>query len=103
MTPCEQSGRISDLEKQQHEQTLLLTEIRDLLRCTDTAIRGDASRGLVGIVGRQDEHGRRLDAIESTLVSYENRKWYFQGAVWAAGLVAGASVWLIEKLFNLKA
>ena len=97
MTPCEQKDRISALEKRADEHTDILKEIRDLARSTDIAIRGDPAMGLEGIVNRQVQHEARLDNIENTILDYEKKKWYAQGAVWVFGGVVAGVFWLVEK------
>lgn len=98
MIPCEQKDRITALEKRADEHTDILKEIRDLARSTDIAIRGDPSMGLTGIVDRQLQHERRLDSLEVTMLDYEKKKWYAQGAVWVLGGLVACGIWLFEKL-----
>ena len=96
MNPCEQKDRIQALEQRVGAQTELLKEILDLAKSTDTALRGDPSRGLTGIVDRQVEHGNRLVSVEMRLDEYDQKRWYAQGAVWVVGPVVGVVVWFLN-------
>jgi hypothetical protein len=96
MTPCEQRERIHSLEKRADAHTKLLEEILDLAKSTDTAIRGDPSRGLTGIVDRQIEHGKRIVSVETRLDEYDQKKWYAQGAIWVVGPVVGVVIWFLN-------